>query len=45
MLELLDLDRQIPKELYDRTFPAMKNRLGELQALGQAIGSARGHCL
>ena len=44
MLELLDLDRQIPKELYNRTFPAMKTHLGELQR-GQAIGSARGDCL
>ncbi|MGO8751391.1 MAG: phosphate--AMP phosphotransferase [Thermoguttaceae bacterium] len=38
MLELLDLDRQIPKELYDRTFPAMKTHLGELQRAARRSG-------
>jgi len=38
MLELVDLDRQIDKEEYRKTFPALEARLGQCQREAKAAG-------
>jgi len=38
MLEVLDLDKQIPKETYEQVFPEMETRLGAAQRAARAAG-------
>jgi polyphosphate kinase 2 (PPK2 family) len=38
VLELVDLDRRIPKETYQQVFPALQIRLGECQRAARAAG-------
>jgi len=38
MLELIDLDKRIPKETYDQVFPGLEIRLGECQRAARAAG-------
>lgn len=38
MLELLDLDKQIPKETFAKVFPELETRLGECQRAARAAG-------
>ncbi|MHC4177009.1 MAG: polyphosphate kinase 2 family protein, partial [Planctomycetota bacterium] len=38
MLELIDLDKKIPKETYKQVFPEMEIRLGECQRAARAAG-------
>jgi len=38
MLELIDLDKKIPKALYQQVFAEMETRLGECQRAAQAAG-------
>ena len=38
MLELVDLDRKVAKEEYERLFPALELRLGECQRAARAAG-------
>ena len=38
MLELLDLDKQIPKETYEQVYPDLETRLGACQRAARASG-------
>ena len=38
MLELIDLDKKIPKETYKQVFPRMEIRLGECQRAARQAG-------
>ncbi len=38
MLELLDLDKQIPKDAFEKVFPDLATRLGECQRAARAAG-------
>jgi len=38
MLELLDLDKQIPKETYEQVYPDLETRLGACQRAARATG-------
>ena len=38
MLELIDLDKRLDKETYEKTFPDMECRLGECQRAARAAG-------